>query len=114
MARWRNFRKTGVAAMLVAALSACQVRAGGGVENVVLVVNDHSWASRTVANHYAFLRRIPIDNIIHIGWPLDVETIDVDRFRTMLLQPVLTEIKRRNLHPQVDQLIWSSDFPFRI
>ena len=32
--------------------------AGGGPENLALVVNARSWASLTVANHYVNLRQI--------------------------------------------------------
>ena len=34
-------------------------RAGGGPENVFLLVNSHSEASKTIANHYIQLRHIP-------------------------------------------------------
>ena len=36
---------------------------GGGPENVLIVVNQDSWASKYIANEYAELRNIPSTNI---------------------------------------------------
>ena len=41
--------------------------AGGGAENVVVVVNEDSWASMTVANEFIFLRKIPSINVIYLS-----------------------------------------------
>ncbi len=88
--------------------------AGGGPENVVVVVNQNSWASKTVANHFLQLRRIPSCNVVHIDWDQGVETTDVETFRTQILGPVLSTIADRNLDSQIDYIIYSVDFPFEI
>ena len=38
-------------------------QAGGGPENVFVVVNSASWASQSVANHFIKLRDIPPVNV---------------------------------------------------
>ena len=61
----RTFARTifaGAAAMLFCL--APPARAGGGPENLFLVVNAASWASQSVANHYVELRKIPPINVL--------------------------------------------------
>lgn len=89
-------------------------RAGGGPENVVLVVNARSWASLTVANHYAAARRIPPGNVVYLDWNGDLEDIDVATFRRELLGPVMQAVAARRLGGHVDYLVYSTDFPWRI
>lgn len=88
--------------------------AGGGPENIVVVVNQNSWASKTVANHFIQLRDVPFCNIIYIDWDEGVETTDVDTFRTKILNPVLSTIAGRHLDSQIDYVVYSVDFPFEI
>ena len=89
-------------------------KAGGGPENLALVVNARSWASLTVANHYANLRQIPPTNIIYLDWTQQVLEVDVDAFRERILQPVLKEINKRGLARQIDYVVYSSDFPYAV
>ena len=42
--------------------------AGGGPENVLLLVNSNSLNSKTIANHYIALRNIPPSNVVYIDW----------------------------------------------
>ena len=42
--------------------------AGGGPENVLLLVNSNSSGSKTIANHYIQLRNIPASNVVYIDW----------------------------------------------
>lgn len=88
--------------------------AGGGPENVLLVVNRKSPASLTIANHYARLRQIPPGNVLTLPWSGGVETTDIDTFRQQILAPVLTAIQKRRLGPQIDYVVYSSDFPWGI
>ncbi len=89
-------------------------RAGGGPENVLLVVNSSSWASLTVANEYVRLRQIPPNNLLYIDWDTGFEQIDVQHFRSDLLGRVLRTIDERLLSNQIDYVVYSSDFPFAI
>jgi len=88
--------------------------AGGGPENVVVVVNENSWASKTVANHFIQLRRIPSSNVVHIDWDRGVESTDVETFRNKILGPILATIAGRHLDSQIDYIIYSVDFPYEI
>ena len=66
--------------------------AGGGPENYFLVVNSASASSLTIANHYIELRKIPSSNVLYLDWKRDLNTIDVNTFRTEILGPVLQAI----------------------
>lgn len=104
-----------VAVLLVAGLwMPAPALAGGGPENVMLVVNGASWASRTVANQYCEFRQIPATNVMTINWTGSLFRIDVDTFRQHILQPILEEMERRKLARQIDYIIYSSDFPLEI
>jgi len=101
-------------ALLVLALNGGVARAGGGPENVFLVVNSASWASQTLANHFIQLRRIPSLNVHYIEWIGDFESIEGAAFRDRILVPTLDTIERRGLLGQIDYVIYSSDFPYSI
>ncbi len=98
----------------VAFLCATFALAGGGPENVLLVVNPRSPASLTIANHYVQLRQIPADNLLFLPWDPGAEQTDVDAFRKQILIPVLKAIKDRHLEEQIDYVIYSADFPWGI
>ena len=90
------------------------VWAGGGPENVLLVVNPRSPASLAIANHYARLRQIPPDNLLYLPWDPKSTTTDVDTFRREILGVVLHAIQERRLADQIDYVVYSSDFPWGI
>lgn len=95
-------------------LIATPARAGIGPENTAVIVNKRSWSSRTIANHYVSLRRIPPNNVIYIDWnDSDVKT-DIKTFREKLLKPVLDATKKRGVAEQIDCIAWSSGFPYEI
>jgi len=114
----KNMGRLGFAAVLLViglellAQSVCY--AGGGPENVFLLVNSNSQDSLTVANHYIALRKIPPTNVLYL--PLRGSKVDVpsSAFRSRILAPALAEIERRNLSGQIDYMIYSCDFPWRI
>jgi uncharacterized protein (TIGR03790 family) len=89
-------------------------RAGGGPENLFLVVNSASWASQTVANHFIQLRKIPPSHVFYIDWNGGFESLDVETFREKILTPSLDAFERRGLKNQIDYLVYSSDFPYSI
>jgi hypothetical protein len=88
--------------------------AGGGPENMLLVVNPKSPASLCIANHYIRLREIPAENVVFIPWDPKAGMTDVDTFRKEILMPALRAIDSRRLGAQIDMLIYSSDFPWGI
>ncbi|MBA4019616.1 MAG: hypothetical protein C0483_20825 [Pirellula sp.] len=91
-----------------------QARAGGSAESVFLVVNERSWSSLSIANHYIRLRDIPASNVFYLDWQDDNERIDSETCRTKLLKPVFAEIRRRGLHDHIDYVVYSADFPWLI
>ena len=88
--------------------------AGGGPENVLLVVNRNSPTSVTIANHYIRLREIPAGNVLSLPWDPAAQTTGIDTFRQEILTPVLAAIQKRRLTGQIDYVVYSSDFPWGI
>ena len=88
--------------------------AGGGPENVLLVVNPNSRSSLTIANHYARLRNIPDSNMLFVPWDKATQTADIQTFRKRILLPVIEAIHKRRLAGQIDYIVYSSDFPWGI
>ena len=90
------------------------VFAGGGPENVVLVVNADSPSSKMLANYYIHGRNIPARNVIYLNNIPDRETTGWTSFRKRILEPLLAEIEQRKLAASVDYIVYSSDFPTAI
>jgi uncharacterized protein (TIGR03790 family) len=88
--------------------------AGGGPQNVLLLVNSNSEASQTIANHYIRLRHIPASNVVYLDWKGSPGTESAIIFRDNILVPAFVAIENRRLAPQIDYIIYSSDFPWRI
>jgi uncharacterized protein (TIGR03790 family) len=88
--------------------------AGGGPENVLLLVNLNSDSSKTIANHYIELRKIPPVNVVYIDWKGGLETCNAKIFVSQVLQPAIKAIENRRLAAQIDYLVYSSDFPWRV
>lgn len=88
--------------------------AGGGPENVFLVVNSNSEASKTIANHYIDLRKIPPQNVLYLNYPPGRVNVPSEVFRKRILQPIFDEIEQRKLKDQISYVVYSSDFPWRV
>ena len=102
-----------VAAGCLVSLSAAPVAAGGGPENVLLVVNPKSTASMTIGNHYVQLREIPPQNVLYLDWDPAKDRTDIDSFRQEILVPVLKAAFRESPR-RIDYVVYSSDFPWAI
>ena len=90
------------------------LQAGGGPEGVFVVANSRSWASLTIAHHFATLREVPPINVLYLDWPYSTDRVDVALFREKLLIPTLGAINQRGIAPQIDYIVYSSDFPWAI
>lgn len=88
--------------------------AGGGPEAVVVVVNSDSDDSKDIANHYCALRRIPDLNVIYLSDIPENNTITLEQFRSLILQPILEQIQQRGLQQQIDYITYSCGFPTRV
>jgi hypothetical protein len=93
---------------------AASAPAGGGPENVAILVNAKSEASLAIANHYARLRHVPAVNLVRIDWDGPFDVIKVDDFRTKILQKAITTLAQRGVLGQIDYLVYSSDFPYAV
>jgi uncharacterized protein (TIGR03790 family) len=95
-------------------ITAAAALAGGGPENVFLVVNANSDASKTIANHFISLRQIPAQNVLYLNWKGPPSATGAITFRDQILQPILLAIDARQLAQQIDYIVYSSDFPVKI
>jgi len=90
--------------------------AGGGPENVFLVVNANSEASKTIANHYISVRQIPAQNVLYLDWKGVRGATGAVTFREKILLPILHAVDARQptFTQQIDYIVYSSDFPWKI
>ena len=100
--------------MRLVGIASVPASAGGGPENVFLLVNSASVRSKTVANHFVDLRQIPANNVLYVEWNGSIERIGINEFRQHILKPALEAMEQRGLADQIDYLIYSSDFPWSI
>ena len=88
--------------------------AGGGPENLLLVVNPNSPASMCIANHYVRLRHIPTGNIVYLPWDPAATVTDVETFRQKILSQILDAARMPRTGRRIDYIIYSSDFPWAV
>lgn len=101
------------AAMAILAWAPSAV-AGGGPENIFLIVNPQGAQSQEIANHYIALRRIPPINVMYLAAPPNAPLIKGVDFRDKILRPILAEIERRGLRDRIDLIAYSAEFPFQV
>lgn len=92
-----------------------------GADNIILVVNSNSQDSLTIANHYAWLRQIPSQNIVHIAIDPTITTgihngsaTDEATFVSTILGPTYQAIKNRGLMDQIECIAYSADIWYQI
>lgn len=89
-------------------------RAGGGPENLFLVVNPASADSLAVANTFTALREVPPINVFMLPWKGSVDSVSIATFREEILGPILRAIDARRLSTQIDCIVYSCDFPWKV
>lgn len=94
--------------------SVSALHAGGGPENLLVVINPSSEDSKEIGNFYVELRKVPDSNIVEIPWDPKEPIAQVDIFREKILGPILTAITNRGLTKQIDCIAYSCDFPWQI
>jgi hypothetical protein len=89
-------------------------QAGGGPQNVLLVVNANSGDSKTIANHYIRLRNIPASNVVMLNYGRALDSANGRIMREEILAPVIKAIDERKLSAQIDYVVYSADMPWRL
>lgn len=98
--------------MLFVLFCRCQVcRAGGGPENLVIVVNADSQTSKLIANYYIQLREIHPRNVIYLGSVPTEDVTNFARFKNRILIPIVEQIRQKGLAEQIDCVVYSAGFP---
>ncbi len=88
--------------------------AGGGPQNVAVIVNPNDPDSLEVANEYIRLRQIASCNIIYIPWPKNVRNATSADFREKIIEPLFRELDRRGVTPQIDCITYSCGYPVTV
>jgi len=94
--------------------AAAVVRAGGGPERTLLVVNADSPLSLQVANDYVRLRGLAASHVCTIPGPSRLDVIAVDEFRTRIWAPIRDHLAREKLTDQIHTIVYSADFPYGV
>ena len=103
-----------ILAVWIAWLCPANANAGGGPENLLLIVNAESDASLLIGNYYVQMRKIPSRNVVHLKNIPSSETIQYADFKKRIFDPILKVIAKRRLGNQIDYIVYSADFPTRI
>ena len=89
--------------------------AGGSGLNVIVVVNQNSPNSLTLANDYCELRGVPPQNALRLtNWTGSAITWSRADFESRLLNPLLAFIHSRALTNQAEFVLLSMDIPYRV
>ncbi len=87
--------------------------AGQTGDNVLLVVNDRSPFSQTVADYYAQKRGVPAENIVHVA-VADGDEIARADYRTLIEDPIARAIVAGRLHDRILYIVLTKGLPVRI
>jgi uncharacterized protein (TIGR03790 family) len=82
-------------------------------ENVAVIVNDASPDSKRIADHYARVRGLPAENVIHLSTST-ADNIARAMYVSDIETPIAAAIRRHNLHDRVLYLVLTKGVPLRI
>lgn len=108
MRRGRRFALATAAALALWMVAGGSVLAGGGPENVVLVVDPADGRAQAVANHYMTARGIPASHVLYL--PSSAESYAA--FATFQLPALLGTLRQRGMEDEVDVVILASSQDF--
>ena len=111
---WNAGRRVLLTCLVTVVALVGRVLAGVAPENVAIVVNGDSQASKTIAEEYARLRGIPAGNLVTVSGLPDKERISVEDFRNRVLGPALQALTDGGLLPQIDLIAYSTEIPTAI
>ncbi len=96
------------------AILAPRLQAGGGSLNLVVVVNQNSTNSVQLGNYYCERRQVPPQNLLRTSWSGGNVAWTKTDFETVILNPLLAMLSSRQLTNQIDYVLLSMDFPYRV
>ncbi len=100
--------------VLTTLMAAPGAPAAPGADNTLLVVNADSPLSRTVANLYLQQRPLSRHHTVWLRNPPASGSITMATFREKVLEPVLQAMEERGVADDIDVIIYSADFPYRV
>ena len=106
-------KRAGCIAMALAA-GALFAGAGGGPQNVLVVVNDRDPDSQELGRYYREKRGIPERNVCHLNLPAPLHNASLDVFEPSIRDPILAHIRNEKLSDQIDFLALCMGAPTRI
>ncbi len=86
-------------------------QAGGGPENVLLVVNAAEPISLAVANHFIHLRQIPAINVVYLDRVPEGRQCAFELFRDRIGNEIVQAMEQRKIIGQIDIIVFSTNFP---
>jgi uncharacterized protein (TIGR03790 family) len=82
-------------------------------ENVLVVINEASPASRRIGDHYVQLRRVPPSNVIRLD-ATTAESVTVEEYARTIEAPIAHALNRGGLHDRILYMVLTKGVPLRI
>jgi uncharacterized protein (TIGR03790 family) len=101
------------AAALLPSLFAAPAIAQSPADRVLLVVNDNSSLSRSIADYYARRRNIPAKNICHLK-TLTSEEISRGEFDRQIARPLADFLRKSGLEESIYYIVTTAGVPLKI
>jgi uncharacterized protein (TIGR03790 family) len=101
---------------VAAVLSICAIASPARAqtaENVGVVINDASPASKEIGEYYVKARSIPAENVIHIQTSTE-DTIQPAAYLATIQQPIAAALFKANLQDRILYLVLTKGIPLRI
>ena len=103
-----------LASVLLICAPAARLWAGGSGLNTVVVVNTNSTNSVQLGNYYCEKRQVPPQNVLRTSWSGGNVSWQTSDLQTVILNPLLSMLSARQLTNQIDYVLLSMDFPYRV
>ena len=102
------------ASLLLFCALAARLWAGGSGLNVIVIVNQNSTNSVQLGNYYCEQRQVPPQNLLRASWSGgNIQWLRSD-LQSVILNPLLAMLSARQLTNQIDYVLLSMDFPYRV
>jgi len=88
--------------------------AGGSGLNIVVIVNQNSQDSVELGNYYCEKRAVPPQNLLRVNWAGGNVSWTRAEFEATLRTPLTAMLAARSLTNQIDYVLLSMDFPYRV